>query len=254
MTPTRHQAGLVTIVLPARNEELAIARTLRSLPLATLQAAGFEVEVFVLDGHSTDKTAAIATEWGATVLPDRERGKGHAVRNARSHFRGDYVVMLDADGTYAADAIPRMLARIAWGDYDVAMGRRKPQEGAMTASHKVGNVLLSTAARIMYGRSCPDLCTGLWAFRADALRDLPLRSRGFGLEAELFALAARRKLRIVHVDADYLPRRGPTKLSWASDGSRILLRLVRSRFARMPKPHATTAFAASAAPRTEGHA
>ncbi len=253
--------GLVTIVIPAKDEQAAIGPTLRALPRATLLAAGLDTEVIVLDGNSTDNTAGIARDHGATVIPDRSAdGKGTALRDARPLFRGDYIVMLDADGTYPPDTIPSVLVPLLVGDADVAMGRRRPTPGAMSPSHKAGNAVLSATASLLYGRRCPDLCTGLWAFRADALRSLPLRSRRFGLEAELFALSCRRKLRIAQVPIDYLPRRGAgsrPKLRFGPDGSRIALRLLRSRVTRLPPMTATRPSpvpGAAAAPAAEGQA
>lgn len=206
-----YRTGLVTVVVPAKNEAAAIGRTLRSLPLSTLHATGFDVEVFVLDGHSGDDTPQIARRWGARVVFDPEPGKGSALRHARDLFRGDYVVMLDADGTYAADAIPRVLDPLARGEADVVMGYRLPQPGSMAGANRVGNALLSLLASLLYHRACPDLCTGLWGFRAEVLRALPLQSRGFGLEAELFALSSRLRLRVAREPVDYLPRSGDTK-------------------------------------------
>ena len=249
---------LVTIVLPAKNEEAAIGRTLRSLPIATLRTMGFDSEVVVLDGNSHDATAAIARSWGATVITDRRPGKGNAFSHARDRFRGQFVVMLDADGTYAADAIPRVVARLAFGDADVVMGRRVLQKGAMSRIHEYGNSLLSVGATLLYARACPDLCTGLWGFRAEALQRLPLQAKGFELEAELFSLSARLGLRIEQVRTDYLPRHGKAKLSGGPDGLRIGWFLVRSRF-RPARPqrsrvHATLASADVEAPRPEGSA
>lgn len=240
-TPTPSTAGRVTIVLPAKNEEAAIGRTLRALPLATLRAMGFATDVLVLDGQSTDRTAEIARQWGATVVTDRERGKGNALRNARDRISGDYVVMLDADGTYAADAIPRVVSRLAFGTADVVMGRRVPQAGSMSRIHEAGNSLLSVGATVLYGQPCPDLCTGLWGFRAEAFRKLPLQARGFELEADLFAMSARLGLRIQQVRTDYLPRHGRAKLAGGPDGLRIGWWLVRSRFrASRPRPASRT--------------
>lgn len=230
MTP-----GLVTIVVPAKDEAGAIGDTLRSLPLATLHTAGFETEVIVLDGHSRDDTCAIARSWGAEVRPDLGRGKGSAVRGARTAFRGDYVIMLDADGTYAPDAIPRVVDLLAHGFADVVMGDRLPQGGSMSGLHRAGNRMLSMGATLLYGRRVRDLCTGLWGFRSDALQRLPLRSTGFELESELFALSARLGLRIRHTDVDYLPRTGTSKLT-TSDGLRIGWCLVRNRFASLKAP------------------
>lgn len=233
MSPLGRRRELVTIVVPARNEEAALAPMLRSLPLATLRAAGFDVEVVVLDGHSTDRTADVAREHGARVIADTQWGKGCALRNARSKLRGDYIIMLDADGTYAADAIPRALDPLAWGDADVVMGVRKIQPGAMSGTHRIGNAVLSISASLLYARKCVDLCTGLWGFRAAALQALPLRSFRFELEAELFALSARMHLRIAQVPVDYLLRTGAPKLQTA-DALRIAWWLLRSRVADFP--------------------
>lgn len=233
---SRYETGLVTIVVPAKNEAEAIGETLRSLPLSTLHAAGFKTEVVLLDGHSRDGTAEIARRHGAIVVSDPEPGKGSAVRNARDSLRGDYVVMIDADGSYAPDAIPRVVSRLAWGEAEIVMGTRRMQEGAMSGLHRVGNSVLSLGAAVLYGRPCADLCTGLWGFRAESLRALPLTSRGFELEAELFSLASRLDLRIARVPVDYLPRKGETKLSSGRDGLRIGWCLLRSRFIPLQQP------------------
>lgn len=236
-------APLVTLVVPAKDEGEAIAATLQSLPLTTLQAAGFRTEVVVLDGHSKDATASIAAQLGAIVLPDRGHGKAAALREARAWLRGDYVIMLDADGTYAPDAIPRVLALLSKGGADVVMADRTALDGSMSAVHRVGNVLLSLGASILYGRRVRDLCTGLWGFRTAALRSLPLQSSGFELEAELFALSARLHLRVLHTRVDYLPRTGTSKLG-GKDGLRIGWCLVRNRFVPVHRVPASSPLAA----------
>lgn len=224
------ETGLVTVVLPARNEEAAIGPTLRSLPIETLQTSGFDVEVMVLDGLSEDRTRDIVYKHGgATVVFDRQLGKARALINARELFQGDYVVMLDADGTYPPEAIPRLLMPLAWDEADVAMGCRRPQAGAMSTLHAVGNVGLSLLASVLYQRRCRDLCTGMWGFRSEALHALPLQSYEFELEAEMFALSERLDLRFEQIPIDYLPRRGSSKLTM-SDAVRIVWWLVRSRF------------------------
>jgi hypothetical protein len=97
-------------------------------------------------------------------------------------------------------------------------------------------------ASVLYGQRVTDVCTGLWAFRTESLRRLPLRSRGFGLEAELFAWSARCDLRFARVKTDYLPRHGESqpKLHSTRDGWRIARRLIHSRVARRSTaPHST---------------
>lgn len=226
----RPRPGLVTIVVPAKNEAPAIGRTLRGLPVGTLRAAGYTVETVVVDGRSRDGTDDIARRHGARVIRDGGAGKGLAVRQARGAFHGEFIVMIDADGSYAPDAIPRVVDAMARGGADVVMGDRRPQPGSMSGLHRVGNRLLSMQATLLYGTACRDVCTGLWGFRHEALRGLPLRSTGFELEAELFATSTRLGLRIAHVPVDYLPRQGVAKLSASRDGMRIGWTLLRSRF------------------------
>lgn len=223
--------GLVTFLVPAKNEASGIAATLRALPIETCAAMGYRTEVLVLDGHSTDATRTIARASGALVVEDVGHGKARAFREARPLIRGDYVVMLDGDSTYAPDAIPSMLALLSSG-IDVVMGRRVVMERAMGPVHRFGNVFLSVLATTLFGRRSRDVCTGLWGFRAAALRTLPLRSEGFALESELFALSARLELRLGHVPVDYLPRAGASKLA-SRDGLRIAWCLLRNRFGRV---------------------
>ncbi len=237
------EAGMITILVPAKDEAAAIGQTLDSLPLEALKAAGFEVEVVVLDGHSKDGTDVIAAEHGARVIPDRGEGKGSAVRDGRSMLKGRYIVMLDGDGSYPAESIPRLLEPILRGDADIVMGNRVRRPGSMSGLHRLGNLALSLEASVLYGHRCPDLCTGFWAFRADALKALPLRSTGFEIEAEMFAMASRLHLRVAHIRIDYRPRAGETKLSAARDGPRIGWCLVRSRFARINPSHTVPAIA-----------
>lgn len=226
-----YRTGAVTIVVPVKNEEAAIGPTLRSIPVDTLNVMGFDVETLILDGQSRDSTRDLAYQHGgATVLFDEGRGKGQALQYARRFLKSDYVIMMDGDGTYAADAIPRMVTPLAWDEADVVMGRRHIRPGAMSLTHRIGNRCLSTAAVILYQQKCPDLCTGMWGFKSTALQALPLRSRGFDLEADLYAAACRMDLRIRHVPLDYLPRKGASKLTKA-DGFAILWRLVQKRLA-----------------------
>lgn len=233
MMPAVPEGGMITILVPAKDEAAAIGATLDSLPLDALRAAGFDVEVVVLDGHSTDGTDRIAIEHGARVILDRGEGKGSAVRDGRTHLKGRYIVMLDGDGSYPAESIPRLLDPILRGDADIVMGDRVRRPGSMSGLHRLGNLALSLEASMLYGHKCPDLCTGFWAFRADALQAMPLRSTGFEIEAEMFAMASRLRLRVAHIRIDYRPRAGTSHLSAARDGPRIGWCLVRSRFQRM---------------------
>ena len=221
----------VTILLPAKNEESGIESTFAALPVARLQELGYPVEILVADGKSHDRTRDVALAHGARVISQLGSGKGRGVRSALDVAKGDYVVMLDADSTYPARAIPAFVAALEEG-YDVVMGSRflgKIDPEAMKGLNRVGNHGLSFLASALYGRRCTDVCTGMWAFRRETMRQLHLTSTHFEIEAEMFARAARADLRICELPIRYGRREGQTKLGSVTDGLRIGWALVRFR-------------------------
>ena len=221
----------VTILLPAKNEETGIETTFASLPLDRLRALGYPTEIVVADGRSHDRTREVALAHGARVVQQLGNGKGRGVRSALDVAKGDYVVMLDADSTYPAKAIPAFVGLLDEG-YDVVMGSRflgHIEEGAMKKVNRLGNHGLSWLATILYGRRCTDVCTGMWAFRRETMRNLGLTSTHFEIEAEMFARAAKAGLRIAEVPITYGRREGVTKLGSIGDGVRIGAALVRYR-------------------------
>src|SRR5262245_25809715 len=74
----------VTVVVPAKDEEGLIGEIVDSVK-------PFADEVLVIDGHSRDRTAAIAVEHGARVVQDSGRGKGEALRLSFTEASGDIV-------------------------------------------------------------------------------------------------------------------------------------------------------------------
>ena len=97
----------ITIIIPARNEQSNIANLLHSINQQSLLPA----ELIVVDDHSTDDTASIATHLGAHVisadpLPDGWMGKPWACQQgADAAHRGDWLLFLDADLILEPEAI-----------------------------------------------------------------------------------------------------------------------------------------------------
>jgi dolichol-phosphate mannosyltransferase len=225
------QRARVTILLPAKNEETGIEATFEALPLDRMRDLGYPVEILVADGRSHDRTRDVADAYGARVVHQLGTGKGRAVRTALDVARGEYVVMLDADSTYPAHAIPAFIALLDEG-YDVIMGSRFRgviEPGAMKPMNRLGNFGLSLFASALYGRRCTDVCTGMWAFKRELVRGLGLTSTHYEVEAELFARSVRGGLRLAEVPIRYARREGVTKLGSVRDGLRIAGALVRYR-------------------------
>ncbi len=223
----------VLVLLPAYNEGEAIEGVISSILSVSEEMMNTDVEILVIDGQSRDETRSIARESGARVVVQPGKGKGNAVRFGIS-MSGPHsaVVMLDADGSYPAEQIPEFLRELEHGA-DMVVGSRilgTMEEGAMPALHLIGNRLLSSLARVIYGKRISDICSGMWAFTTVALEGLNLNANHFELEAELFAQASKAELILVEIPIAYRRRTGKPKLGSLRAGFAIAMKLLRKRF------------------------
>jgi glycosyltransferase involved in cell wall biosynthesis len=121
---------LITAVIPAYNEAARIIKTLNGVK-------PYVDEIIVIDDGSTDNTADLARKTGAKVLRHAtNRGYIDAIKYGLTEAKGDIVVMLDADGEFSADDIPRLLRPIIDGHADMVQGHRdripRPSEKVLT--------------------------------------------------------------------------------------------------------------------------
>ena len=108
---------LLSIVIPARNEEQELPGTLDSVRKAVTEVdvAADDIEVIVVDDGSTDRTAEIAASRGATVLSVAIHNIGQ-VRNAGAEAAsGDWLVFLDADTRLPAETLQAAIDRLRLG-------------------------------------------------------------------------------------------------------------------------------------------
>jgi glycosyltransferase involved in cell wall biosynthesis len=221
----------ISIIIPTLNEESSIGKVIDEIPKKALEDSGYTLDILVVDGLSTDKTAQIAREKGAIVLSETRRGKARAIRTALDSVDSNFVFMLDGDFTYSAAYIPEMLNALK--KYPVVIGSRlkgKREKGALRTINFIGNLLLTAFANILFGTRVSDLCTGFWGFRREVIQNLILTSEGFQLEADLLIQVAKRGYRIGEVPILYRCRAGKAKLNGLKDGIHIARFLFSRRF------------------------
>jgi glycosyltransferase involved in cell wall biosynthesis len=124
----------VSFIVPAYNEELLIGRTLRALRDAGA-VLGRPFEIVVADDASTDRTAAIAREHGARVVPVHNRQIA-ATRNAGARAAcGEMLVFVDADTVVSREAVraavDAMSAGAAGGGCAFRFDGRMPLHGRL---------------------------------------------------------------------------------------------------------------------------
>ncbi len=108
----------ITAVICALNEERSIGDVIQG-------CANHVDEILVVDGHSVDRTVTIASQLGAKVIVDQQKGKGAAIRESIQHVRSDIVVYIDADGSHDPDDIPKLVRPILEDDADHVSGSRQ---------------------------------------------------------------------------------------------------------------------------------
>jgi glycosyltransferase involved in cell wall biosynthesis len=228
----------VSVVIPTLNEERNVEWVLERLP-------GVVDEVILVDGRSTDRTVEVAraARPNIRVVLESQPGKGAALRAGFAAARGEYIVMIDADGSMDPSEIERFVEALHSG-CDLVKGSRFAEGGGtvdMSPIRRVGNGMLRTAVNLLYRTNFTDLCYGFIGFRRERLGALRLDSQGFEIETEMIARAVIASLRISEVPSFEAERRhGESHLSAWRDGRRALATLLWERFILPKSPVAPT--------------
>jgi glycosyltransferase involved in cell wall biosynthesis len=164
----------------------------------------------------------------------QNRGKGAAVQTALADARGEIAAIFDADLEYSPEDLNTLLPPLLDGTANAVFGVRA-FDGFTSHSYLyvLGNRAVTLAANVLFNVYVKDLMTMHKAIRTDIFRSLPLRERGFAIEAEITARLLQRGERIFEVPVRYKARASAEgkKLTWV-DGVRTLRTLLRCRLTR----------------------
>jgi dolichol-phosphate mannosyltransferase len=202
---------VLSVVIPAYNEERFIGTLLDQIAAVDLSALGIERQVIVVDDCSRDRTADIVTKVPGVTLKRMERnvGKGRAVRAGIELATGDYLIIQDADLEYDPNDYVPMLHALLAGTGDVVYGSRYMAPGKhpnQSWSAYLGGRSLSLVALACTGRYLTDTVTALKLFKRADIATLPLETTGFETDHEITARLLARGARIVEVPIHYSPR------------------------------------------------
>jgi glycosyltransferase involved in cell wall biosynthesis len=212
----------VSVVIPCLDEEEAVGAVVEQA-WEGIRRSGRGGEVIVVDNDSSDRSAEVAAEHGATVVCERRRGYGSAYLAGLQQARGEYVVMGDADRTYPIDELAPFVERLEDGD-DLVLGSRfkgRIHGDAMPwLNRRVGNPILTGLLNLFFGVKVSDAHCGMRAVRREALETLDLHSTGMEFASEMVFKAYRRGLKVSEIPIDYFPRTGESKLNRFGDAWR----------------------------------
>ena len=230
---------VLSVVIPAFNEERTIAELLRRVGAAPLPA-GVGLEMVVVDDGSTDGTRdllrRLVASRSSSEVPlrffeqPRNRGKGAALGRGFAEGRGEWIVVQDADLEYDPRDYPKLLQPVLEDGADVVFGSRFAggPHRVLFYWHSLGNRFLTTVSNMFSDLNLSDMETCYKLFRRSLLDGVVLRSNRFGIEPELTARFARLRARIYEVPISYHGRTYAEgkKIGW-KDGFAALWAIVR---------------------------
>ncbi len=225
----------LSIVMPVYNEHETLREILRQV--RAVELPGTEKEILVVDDGSTDGSRDILAEESQpgdlrVFYHDHNRGKGAAARTAIEQATGDIILIQDADLEYDPRDYPALIQPIVEGRVTVVYGSRflGPRK-AMLFWHMLGNKLLTLTTNILYNAILSDMETCYKCFRADVIKDIPLRARRFEFEPEITAKVLKRGHRIFEVPISYYGREyhEGKKIGWR-DAPLAFWTLIKYRF------------------------
>jgi glycosyltransferase involved in cell wall biosynthesis len=209
----------ISVLIPTLNEQEGIKKTLNAIPKEKLADLGYDLEIIIIDGNSTDLTREIAQTMGSKVILEKRKGYGRAYKTGFREAKGNILVTLDADGTYPADLIPSYVQHLKEKKLDFITVNRfsRMEGGAMGITHRVGNSLLSFFMQLLYSIDVKDSQSGMWVMSKKFADTINTQSEGFSLSEEIKIIAFK-FFRAQELEGTYYRRCGKVKLGTLKDG------------------------------------
>jgi dolichol-phosphate mannosyltransferase len=208
----------LTIVIPTLNEEEAIGFVIEDLMIN-----GYE-KILIVDGKSTDSTVEIAEKYGVKIIYQEGEGKTGAITTAIKYITTPYFALIDGDCTYGAEDIVNLFPHIS-NNLEV-IGVRKQGRENITSFNRFGNWVINTLFNIVFSTGLTDVCSGMYMLQTKFAKKLILESKGFDVEVEIAAHAAKQGS-ITETPIGFSQRRGIQKLHPIRDGAKIIKRILQ---------------------------
>ncbi len=228
---------LLSIVIPAHNEELRLPHTLETT-WSYLQTQEYPSEIIVVENGSTDRTHQIALDFAAQhahvrVLQVAQAGKGRAVNHGMLAATGEYRFICDADLSMPIEEVGRFLPPSAPG-YDVAIGSREvpgaERFGEPAYRHWIGRTF-NFVVRMVTLPGIRDTQCGFKCFRATVVEDVfPAQTiTGWTFDVELLFIAIQRGYNVVEIPIPWYYHAG-SRVRILRDSTLMFLDLFRIRW------------------------
>ncbi|MEP5764423.1 MAG: glycosyltransferase family 2 protein [Halieaceae bacterium] len=209
----------LSIVIPAKNEEVGLGAV-----LPELRAAYPEAELIVVNDGSTDETAAVAELNGVRLVSHPySKGNGAAIKSGARTATGDVILFMDADGQHRVQDIPALLEKFEQG-YDLVVGARRGLESQANVMRWGANSIYNWLASWMVGQPIEDLTSGMRVVRRSCFMSFVyLLPNGFSYPTTSTMAFYRAGYSVAFVPIVCAKREGKSHVNIWRDGVRFLL-------------------------------
>lgn len=207
----------LSVIIPALNEEKSIGYVIKSIPKIYR-------EVIVIDNGSSDKTSEIATQNGAKVITEENKGYGFACLKGLDFLKKnppDVIVFLDGDYSDYPEEIIKIIDPIYNSDIDFVIGSRvksSREKGSMTPQQIFGNKLACFLMDLLYESDFTDLGP-FRAIKWKTLEGLKMSDKTYGWTIEMQLKVLANSIPYCEVPVSYRKRIGHSKVSGTFKGT-----------------------------------
>lgn len=207
----------ISIIVPCYNEERGIANTLSQIK-SVAKNINHNIEIIAVDDGSADRTSKILGKiTGINTIKNKTNlGYGTSLKIGIRNSKSDYILIVDADGTYPIDSIPRIISKIK--DNDMVVGARTGKNVNIPFFRKPAKWLLKHFAQYLTKTEIPDLNSGLRIFKKEiATKYINLFPDGFSFTTTLTMICLTNGYRVEYMPINYYERKGSSTISPVKD-------------------------------------
>lgn len=203
----------ISIIIPCFNEQDTIGEIIHRVLIQTQKFKNLEFEIIIIDDFSKDETInEIKKNDDKRIklfVNNQNFGKGYCLRKGIKEAEGDVILFQDADLEYNPSDYSKLFKPIFEGNADVVFGSRfigSDEKRVLYFWHRIGNLFLTLLSNMCTNLNLTDMENGYKVFKSSAIKNLNFFENRFGIEPEITAKIAKKKLKIYEVGVSYFGR------------------------------------------------